>query len=241
MRTLLRSFLPPVSFFALALLAVGPAAAQKPATSTAITSAVRQPLRFELLDRGLLARGSGYAMMLRPGSAAVSVGGTGAILRMTWPGADQRVQPAGDEPAAGTTNYLIGNDPSRWRRGVQSFRTARYRGLYPAIDLVFYGNEERLEYDFIVAPGIDVKSARPIVVRDRGTRTSPDTPRRQTFRPARVSMARHAPSARPTATTSSSPRSARPASASTPRTSAAAATRTTAGTALRSTPPATPM
>ena len=125
-----------------------------------MAAVARQPQRFEALDRGLLARGKGYAMMLSPGSATVSVSGTANVLRMTWPGADQRVQPVGDELAAGTTNYLIGSDPSKWRRDVPSFARARYRGLYPAIDLVFYGNQERLEYDYIVAPGGNPRDIR---------------------------------------------------------------------------------
>jgi Beta-propeller repeat/IPT/TIG domain len=160
MRTPHRLHLPAISLCALAFLAIGPAAAETTATSRSVTAVARQPLRFESLDRGLLARGSGYAMMLSPGSAAVSLSGTATVVRMTWPGADQRVQPVGEEPAAGTTNYLIGSDPSRWRRGVPSFARVRYRGLYPAIDLVFYGNQERLEYDFVVSPGGDPRDIR---------------------------------------------------------------------------------
>ena len=107
MRTPHRLHLPAISLCALAFLVIGPAAAETTATSRAITAVARQPLRFESLDRGLLARGSGYALKLSPGSAAVSLSGTATVVRMTWPGADRRVQPVGDEPAAGTTNYLI--------------------------------------------------------------------------------------------------------------------------------------
>ena len=99
-------------------------------------------------------------MMLNRGSADISLSGKASVVRMTWPGADQRVQPVGDEPAAGMTNYLIGSDPSQWRRGVCSFGKVRYRDLYPAIDLVFYGNQEQLEYDFVVAPGGDPRDIR---------------------------------------------------------------------------------
>lgn len=160
MRTSPRLLLPAVLLCALAFMAAGPAAAERPATSRAITAVAGQPLRFESLDRGLLARGRGYAMMLTPRSAAVSLSGTATVVRMTWPGADRRMQPVGEEPAAGTTNYLIGSDPSRWRRGVPSFARVRYRGLYRGIDLVFYGNQERIEYDFVVAPGGDPRDIR---------------------------------------------------------------------------------
>ena len=160
MRTSGRLLLPAVSLFTLAVLATGPAAAETPTAAKAITAVAHQPLRFESLDRGLLTRGSAYAMMLSPGSVALSVSGKAKVLQMTWPGADRRVQPVGEEPAAGTTNYLMGSDPSLWRRDVPSFARARYRSLYPAIDLVFYGNQEQLEYDFVVAPGGDPRDIR---------------------------------------------------------------------------------
>jgi hypothetical protein len=48
---------------------------------------------------------------------------------------------------------LIGNDPSRWRTSIPLYGKVRYRGLYPGIDLVQYGKEGELEYDFVVSPG----------------------------------------------------------------------------------------
>jgi hypothetical protein len=36
----------------------------------------------------------------------------------------------------------------------------RYREVYPGIDLVFYGNQRRLEYDFVVSPGSDPSKIR---------------------------------------------------------------------------------
>ena len=39
---------------------------------------------------------------------------------------------------------------------VAGYAKVKYEGVYPGIDLVYYGNQEgRLEYDFIVAPGAD--------------------------------------------------------------------------------------
>jgi hypothetical protein len=56
------------------------------------------------------------------------------------------------------TNYLIGNDPRKWRTGLRSFAEVEYRDVYPGVDLVYYGNQRRLEYDFIVAPGADYRA-----------------------------------------------------------------------------------
>ena len=57
----------------------------------------------------------------------------------------------------GTVNYLIGNDPRKWHTKVPTFGTVRYTGVYPGIDLVYYGNQRKLEYDFVVNPGGDPK------------------------------------------------------------------------------------
>ncbi|MEW6413307.1 MAG: SBBP repeat-containing protein [Candidatus Zixiibacteriota bacterium] len=53
------------------------------------------------------------------------------------------------------SNYFLGNDPSRWRTNVANFESIVYRGLYPGIDLRYFGNGEYLEYDFIVSAGAD--------------------------------------------------------------------------------------
>jgi len=56
-----------------------------------------------------------------------------------------------------TSNYFLGNDPAKWRTNVPNFERVRYRGIYRGIDLVYYGNQQQLEYDFVVAPGADPK------------------------------------------------------------------------------------
>src|SRR4029077_773659 len=50
---------------------------------------------------------------------------------------------------------FIGNDPAKWRTNVPTYAKVKYEGIYSGIDLVYYGNQRRLEYDFIVAPGGD--------------------------------------------------------------------------------------
>ena len=57
----------------------------------------------------------------------------------------------------GKTNYFIGSDPSTWRTDVPTYARVRYDDVYDGIDLVYYGNQEQLEYDFVVAPGADPK------------------------------------------------------------------------------------
>jgi hypothetical protein len=53
----------------------------------------------------------------------------------------------------GVTNYYLGNDPAQWRLGVKNFGRVQARGVYPGVDVVYYGDHRRMEFDFNVAPG----------------------------------------------------------------------------------------
>jgi hypothetical protein len=64
-------------------------------------------------------------------------------------------EPEGEDPLPGRVNYFLGNDPAKWQAGVPTYARVRYREVYPGVDLVFYGNQRQLEYDFVVAPGAD--------------------------------------------------------------------------------------
>jgi len=61
----------------------------------------------------------------------------------------------GLEELPGKTNYFIGNDPKKWTSNVRNYRKVKYESVYPGVDLVYYGSQRRLEYDFVVAPGAD--------------------------------------------------------------------------------------
>ncbi len=79
----------------------------------------------------------------------------GGVLRMKLRDANPAVKVTGLDELLGTSNYFIGNDPAKWRSGVPTYAKVKYEGIYSGIDLVYYGNQRRLEYDFIVAPGAD--------------------------------------------------------------------------------------
>jgi len=51
------------------------------------------------------------------------------------------------------SNYLIGADPRRWLAGIPNFNRVKFDEVWPGIDMVYYGNQRQLEYDFVVAPG----------------------------------------------------------------------------------------
>ena len=84
---------------------------------------------------------------------------------MQLAGANPAAAASGSSPLPGKSNYFIGNDPAKWHSGVPQFARVRYQGVYPGVDLVYYGNQGRLEYDFEVAPGAD---PRQIALRFQG-------------------------------------------------------------------------
>jgi hypothetical protein len=61
----------------------------------------------------------------------------------------------GVDELPGKVNDLRGSDPAAWRRGIPTYGKVKYDGVYPGIDLVYYGRHGQLEYDFVVAPGAD--------------------------------------------------------------------------------------
>ncbi len=74
------------------------------------------------------------------------------VVRMELAGANPGLRVSGAEQLPGTANYFIGNDPAKWRPNVPTYAKVKYTGVYPGIDLVYYGNQRQLEYDFVLAP-----------------------------------------------------------------------------------------
>jgi uncharacterized repeat protein (TIGR01451 family) len=80
-------------------------------------------------------------------------------LQMKLAGANPRARITGADLLPGRSNYFLGNDPAKWRNNVPQFARVRYEDVYPGINLVFYGKQGHLEYDFQVAPGSDPAQA----------------------------------------------------------------------------------
>ena len=139
------------------------------ATSRANAALMGLPLSFEP-NRGqtdpqvkFLARGSGYGLYLTSDAAVLAFPGlkqkngvsSVSAVSMQFAGANRDAAIAASQALPGHTNYLLGNDPSRWRRNIPQFARVQYRNLYPGVDLDFYGKQGRLEYDFEVSPEAD--------------------------------------------------------------------------------------
>ncbi|UCE62925.1 MAG: SBBP repeat-containing protein, partial [Nitrospirota bacterium] len=80
-----------------------------------------------------------------------------AVVRMALVGAKGQAKMVGQDRLPGRSHYFIGNDPSQWRTNIPQYAKVVAEQVYPGIDLVYYGDQRQLKYDFHVAPGADPK------------------------------------------------------------------------------------
>ncbi|HUH64147.1 MAG TPA: SBBP repeat-containing protein, partial [Terracidiphilus sp.] len=139
-----------------------------------------------------LSRGQGYTLFLRRGEAVLALRSAKlnapestlagnladprrrvgpddesietSIVRMKLVGANPRAAVHEEDEQITKTNYFLGNDPTKWRTDVPNYGRIRYSQVYPGIDLVYYGNQSKLEHDFVVSPGADPSRIRLSVV-----------------------------------------------------------------------------
>jgi uncharacterized protein (TIGR03437 family) len=104
-----------------------------------------------------LSRGNGVTSYLNSREAVFSV--NGSPVRMLLKGAGL-TGPEGADRLPGTSSYFRGSDQAKWRVGIPQFGKVQYRGVYPGIDVVYYGSQGTLEYDFQIAPGADPSKIR---------------------------------------------------------------------------------
>ncbi|MGA8221160.1 MAG: kelch repeat-containing protein [Candidatus Acidiferrales bacterium] len=157
----------------------------KPPLRTIESAYGKLPLSFEA-NQGqtdqqvkFISRGPGYALFLTPDEAVLSLRAVSksnflallasdsaaaqvpapkaTTLRMKLLGANSDSTITGLDQLPGVSNYYIGNDPSKWRTNVPTYERVKYHEVYPGVDLIFYGNQRQLEYDFVVAPGANPK------------------------------------------------------------------------------------
>jgi beta-propeller repeat-containing protein len=178
------AFVPSHSFLALFTFLTGLVLPVAAVAEARVSEAYgRLPLHFEA-NRGqtrqdvcFLARGPGYSLYLTAGEAVLVLArpnpdakrdlrstperlntqarATPVVVRMSLVGAAPKPLVSGLEELPGKANYFIGNDPAKWRTNVPTYAKVHYQDVYPGIDLVYYGNQRQLEYDFVVAPGGD--------------------------------------------------------------------------------------
>ena len=126
----------------------------------------KQPLAFEP-NRGqsdgrvlFLSRNPGYSLFLTAQGAVLGLNGVAQPLSFVWQGASAKAHAKGVAALPTKHNYLRGKDPRHWLRNVPTYEKVRYPNLYPGIDLVYYGRQQQLEYDLVLAPGADPAAIR---------------------------------------------------------------------------------
>jgi len=143
----------------------------------------RLPLVFEA-NRGqtdsrvtFLARGSGIQLFLTATDAVyrLQADERAASLRLHLVGANSTPRIDGVRRLPGESHYFSSADSRQWVTHVPHYAGVEMRGVYPGIDLTYYGDHSDLEYDFVVAPGaspraidIDIAGARSVDVNGRG-------------------------------------------------------------------------
>jgi Beta-propeller repeat len=147
------------------LLCVGTFAAVPPlpASPQAKAAMARLPLRFEE-NRGqwdssvrFTARSNGANLQLTTRGPAFLVGSNPVEIGLIHANASPVIEPLDQLPT--TTNYMVGAR-SQWHTGIANYARVRYRSVYPGIDVVYYGNQNQLEYDFVLAPGANPDAIR---------------------------------------------------------------------------------
>lgn len=127
-----------------------------------IAAASNLPLTFEA-NRGQADRRAVFIAHERHYSVAFAQSGMtiafegGKTLQLSFRGAARNPVLTGIEPLAGTASYFIGSDSANWVTGIPTFERIRYESVYPGIDVVCYGGEQGLEYDFVVAPNANAR------------------------------------------------------------------------------------
>ncbi len=73
------------------------------------------------------------------------------VFTLEFPGSNM-VTPEIENPIGSVTNYLLGNDQSEWKTGIEDCSVLRFSDIYPGIDLVYKIQDGNLKYEFVVAP-----------------------------------------------------------------------------------------
>ncbi len=128
-----------------------------------------------------LSHSSGYRLLLTPNEALLSVmtqqsesakkpavqvrlspthktekqGGSALMLRMRFVNGNASAKAVGAELLPGKSNYFLGCDPRKWRTNIPNYSKVKFENVYPGVDLLYYGNQRQLEYDFVISPGAD--------------------------------------------------------------------------------------
>jgi hypothetical protein len=110
------------------------------------------------------AQGAGYGFFFTHEGATLSFaegrGRGGQALALDFRGADPHATLTAKGRLSGEVNYLVGDDPSEWQRGLATHAELLYGGLWPGIDMAVRGEGGKLKYEFHLKPGSSVDDVR---------------------------------------------------------------------------------
>ena len=153
--------------------------ARKISHAEVTTYGSKLPMRFERNDGqtdeqiDFLCRGKGCVLFLTSTHAVLNLSNSktksytfqekpesqssqfATALRMQLVGANSEAKAQGLDERVTKSNYLIGNDSEKWLTNIPNYGRVKYQDIYPGIDVVYYGRQGKLEYDFVLAPGAD--------------------------------------------------------------------------------------
>src|SRR5438270_183634 len=81
------------------------------------------------------------------------------VIRIHLVGSNVKAHPIGQNELASKSNYLIGAEDN-WITNVPHYSRVEYANLYPGIDVIYRGSQERIESDVVVGPGADHNQIR---------------------------------------------------------------------------------
>lgn len=120
------------------------------------------PLRFQPAAEGarapFIARGLRFQYEFSPDQVVLHSAGKAVQLQFAGASAEARMDP--QEKLLCKTNFYVGNDRSKWRTAVPNYGRLAVHGLYPGIDLLYYGKPGELEYDLSLSPGANPDQIR---------------------------------------------------------------------------------
>ncbi|MCC6586718.1 MAG: SBBP repeat-containing protein [Bryobacterales bacterium] len=151
-----------ISILAVLIVTVVPLPAQQAlATNRGGVAQALQKLPLSFEQRGsseFVARGQGYTVDVLGRKAVVR---TGSNIVTTLEFVNGRASTATPQHRlTGTVNYIVGNNPARWKLGLPTWERVTYRDLYRGVDIVYYGNGGQLEFDLDLKAGADLSSIR---------------------------------------------------------------------------------
>ena len=140
------------------------AAPREAAITQAQATLARTPLRFEA-NQGqwnpavlYAARSGGYDLMFTARGPALTLAGSHRVdISLLNSNPAPAIEAIGKLPTR--TNYFVGAR-EHWHTGIASYSRVRYGAVYPGVDVVYYGRQNQLEFDFVLQPGADPRAIR---------------------------------------------------------------------------------